>query len=127
MLNPKGVKITPTKGVPVILANGTVVKVSKKSENSVTLNAGVGENSLEYEVSVESLKKNYGLAEQIKQMETESTTMTEQEQKHVNQSEKKTDTLLTDAEKKEELRKAAEQQGKDDATDELLDDINCGS
>ena len=60
-------------------------------------------------------------------METESTTMTEQEQKHVNQSEKKTDTLLTDAEKKEELRKAAEQQGKDDATDELLDDINCGS
>lgn len=127
VINPNGTKITPSKGISIILSNGTTVKVVKKSKNSVTLNAGIGENSQEYQISNKQLEKDYGQVTPITEVtDTTEKKMTDKEKKHIEKSETETMDLLSNKEAKEKLRKEAEDQGINDATDELMDDINCG-
>ena len=115
-----------TKANDIYLPIGTVVKVVKTSENSVTLNAGVGTNSMEYEVSFDKLKKTYDLQDTIDNMETKEQEMNEQDKEFVDQSIGEVAEFAGNEDAVVKIEDSAEDSTGEDADNDLLDEnLSC--
>ena len=114
----EGVKINKSTILPV----GASVKVVKTDENSVTLNAGLGENSVEYNVSFDKLKKSYELQNK-EYAEQETPEMTEEDKKFQDES---IDTAAEFKGNQEKIENAENNDGSiEDIDDSLMEDLDC--